>query len=85
MLLLRARALLFPLLMVGVATLAGPLPARAQVESFLWGPGSSVGPSTKVVPKNCVTAADGTISCDTQLVNPEGETRAKPLYNPFRN
>lgn len=59
-------------------------PARAQVESFLWGPGSNVGPATKVEPKNCRTAADGTITCDTQLVNPEGSTPAKPQYNPFK-
>ena len=67
-----------------VATLLGSAPAQAQVESFLWGPGSNVGPSTKVEPKNCVTAADGSISCDTQLVNPEGNTQAKPQYNPFK-
>ena len=59
--------------------------ARAQSESFLWGPGSNVGPATKVEPKNCRTAADGSITCDTQLVNPEGDTPAKPQYNPFNN
>lgn len=60
-------------------------PARAQVESFLWGPGSNVGPSTTVEPKNCKTAADGSVTCDTQLVNPPGDTPAKPQYNPFKN
>ena len=60
-------------------------PAHAQVESFLWGPGSKVGPATKVEPKNCVTAEDGSISCDTQLVNPAGDTPAKPQYNPFKH
>jgi len=60
-------------------------PAQAQVESFLWGPGSNVGPATKVEPTNCRTAADGTITCDTKLVNPEGDTPAKPQYNPFKN
>ena len=74
------------LLLAGVATSTGLLsaPARAQVESFLWGPGSNVGPSTRVEPKNCRTAADGTITCDTQLVNPEGVTPAKPHYSPFK-
>jgi hypothetical protein len=85
MTLLRLPAPLLPLL-AGLATWACGLaaPAQAQVESFLWGPGSNVGPATKVEPKNCTTAADGTISCDTQLVNPEGNTPAKPQYNPFK-
>jgi hypothetical protein len=78
-----------PLTFVALNLLAGGVmsgfgvPALAQVESFLWGPGSNVGPATKVEPKNCVTAADGSISCDTQLVNPEGDTPAKPQYRPF--
>lgn len=58
---------------------------QAQSESFLWGPGSNVGPATTVEPKNCVTAADGSITCDTKLVNPPGDTPAKPQYTPFRN
>jgi hypothetical protein len=66
-------------------TLLAQTPAQAQVESFLWGPGSNVGPATKVEPKNCRTAADGSVTCDTQLVNPEGDTPAKPQYNPFKN
>jgi hypothetical protein len=49
------------------------------------GPGSNVGPSTRVVPKNCVTAKDGSITCDTQVVNPPGDTPAKPIYDPFKN
>lgn len=75
------------LLLAGLATSASLLvtPARAQVESFLWGPGSNVGPTTKVEPKNCRTAADGSITCDTQLVNPDGTTPAKPQYSPFKN
>jgi hypothetical protein len=67
--------------------LEGPLlrPVAAQVESFLLGPGSSVGPETKVEPKNCVTAADGSITCDTQLQNSPSDTQAKPQYSPWRN
>ena len=57
----------------------------AAVESYMLAPGSNVGPATKVEPKNCVTAADGSITCDTQLVNPPGDTQAKPQYNPFKN
>jgi hypothetical protein len=44
-----------------------------------------VGPATKVEPRNCVTAADGSITCDTEIVNPPGDTPAKPQYNPFKN
>ncbi len=66
------------------AVLAGlSLPALAQVESFLWGPGSNVGPETKIEPSNCTTAADGSITCDTKVVNPPGDTPAKPQYRPF--
>jgi hypothetical protein len=60
-------------------------PAKAQMESFLLGPGSKVGPATQVEPTNCVTADDGTITCDTKLVNPPGDTPAKPQYSPFPN
>jgi hypothetical protein len=67
----------------GLALLLAATPALAQVESFLLGPGSNVGPATKVEPINCVTAADGSITCGTKIVNPEGDTPAKPQYNPF--
>jgi len=29
-----------------------------------------IGPNTELKPTNCVTAADGSISCDVQIVNP---------------
>jgi hypothetical protein len=61
------------------------LPAQAQSESFLLGPGSTVGPATEVKPKNCVTAPDGSVTCDTELVNPAGDTRAKPQLEMFKN
>ena len=63
-----------------------PLPASAQVQQFMLGPGSDVGSQTKVKPKNCVTdPQSGAITCDTQLVNPPGNTPAKPSYTPFGN
>jgi hypothetical protein len=71
-------------LLAGAVAALAQAPAQAQVESFLWGPGSNVGPATKVEPQNCKTAADGTITCDTKLVNPAGDTQAKPQYNPFK-
>lgn len=70
--------------LLALAAASAP-PALAQAGSYLLGPGSNVGPSTRVVPKNCVTAKDGTITCDTQIVNPPGDTPAKPVYEPFNN
>ena len=60
-------------------------PAAAQVEKFMWGPGSKVGPNTKIKPQNCVTAKDGSLTCDTKVENPPGDTPAKPSYNTFKN
>ncbi len=60
-------------------------PALAQSETFILKPGSQVGPTTEVKPKNCVTAQDGSVTCDTELVNPKGNTPAKPQFNPFGN
>ena len=68
-----------------VSLLTAVSPVSAQVESFILKSGSQVGPATEVKPKNCVTAKDGTITCDTELVNPAGNTPAKPQYTPFRN
>lgn len=72
-------------LLVLVAGLGLAAPAIAQAERFLLGPGSQVGPATEVKPKNCVTAPDGTVTCDTELVNPAGDTRAKPQFELFQN
>ena len=79
----------FSLLLLCVASVSAVLgadPAAAQVQQFMLGPGSSVGRETKVEPKNCVTdPKTGAVSCDTQLVNPPGNTPAKPSYTPFGN
>jgi len=69
--------------LLGLAALG--LPAMAQVEKFMLQPGSKVGPATKVKPTNCVTAPDGSVTCDTELENSPSSTPAKPQYNPFRN
>jgi hypothetical protein len=79
-----ARAALRSLLVL-TAGLGLAAPAIAQSERFLLGPGSKVGPATEVKPKNCVTAPDGTVTCDTELVNPAGDTRAQPQFDLFRN
>ncbi len=77
------RALQAALAICALSLALGPGRAQAQVESYLLGPGSTVGPNTKVVPKNCVTAMDGTVTCDTQLQNPPSDTQAKPQYRLF--
>jgi len=80
----RSPLLLLSAASVSVALVAGP--AAAQVQQFMLGPGSSVGRETKVEPKNCVTdPKTGAVTCDTQLVNPPGNTPAKPSYTPFGN
>jgi hypothetical protein len=81
---LSIRIRLLQLLGVG-SLLALSAPALAQVESFMLKSGSQVGPATEVKPKNCVTATDGTVTCGTELVNPPGNTPAKPQFSPFRN
>jgi hypothetical protein len=73
------------LVLAGLLGLLPADPARAQVETFINKPGSDVGPSTRVVPTNCVTAADGTMTCDTKIENPPGNTPAKPHFSPFKN
>ena len=60
-------------------------PAAAQSESYLLKRGSNVGPSTKIKPVNCVTAADGSVTCDTAIENSPSDTPAKPEFSPFRN
>jgi hypothetical protein len=72
-------------LLVITAGLGLAAPVLAQSERFLLGPGSKVGPATEVKPKNCVTAPDGTVTCDTELVNPAGDTRARPQFELFPN
>ena len=60
-------------------------PALAQRESWLLGPGSSTGKGSKVVPTNCVENTDGSVTCDTKIENPPGDTPARPSYQPFTN
>lgn len=74
------------LLALAASAAVSPRPSVAQSQQYLLGPGSNVGSQTKVEPKNCVTdAKTGAITCDTRLVNPPGDTPAKPSYTPFGN
>jgi hypothetical protein len=68
-----------------VAGLCFTAAAQAQVESFMLKRGSNVGPETQIKPTNCVTAADGSITCDTVIENSPSDTPAKPTYQPFKN
>ena len=75
--------LLLPFALAGIALVAQP--GLAQSESFLLKPGSKVGPASKVKATNCKTnPSDGSVTCDTKIVNPPGDTMAKPQYSPFK-
>jgi len=63
----------------------GMVPVRAQVETFMLQRGSNIGPETKVTPINCVSGSDGSVSCDTQVINPPSSSPAKPQFQPFKN
>ena len=56
--------------------------AFAQTEGWLRGPGSTTGKDSKIE-ADCVTAEDGAVTCDTKVVNPASDTKARPYYNPF--
>ncbi|MAD68423.1 putative conserved secreted protein [Synechococcus sp. BIOS-U3-1] len=62
-----------------------PQAATAQSEVWLLGPNSRTGEQSTVVPTDCVEGADGSITCNTKIQNPPGDTPAKPFYNPFSN
>jgi hypothetical protein len=68
-----------------LALIAATAPALAQVQTFTLGPGSNVGPSTRIVPTNCVTGADGSVTCDTRIENSPTDTPAKPQIQRFKN
>ena len=62
-----------------------PQAVTAQSEVWLLGPNSRTGEQSTVVPTDCVEGADGSITCNTKIQNPPGDTPAKPFYNPFSN
>jgi hypothetical protein len=79
----RSSSLLLIVTLAGLSLVAQP--GLAQSESFLLKPGSKVGPASKVKATNCKTnPTDGSITCDTKIVNPPGDTQAKPQYSPFK-
>ena len=72
------------MLILGLPVLAAG-DGLAQTEGWLLGPGSAVGKQSEIVPTNCITSLDGSITCDTKVVNPAGDTPARPYYNPFKD
>lgn len=77
-----------PQTMLGISLLAlisalTPQGAMAQSEVWLLGPNSRTGDQSTVVPTDCVEGADGSITCNTKIENPPGDTPAKPFFNPF--
>jgi hypothetical protein len=80
----RQTALSWPALAAALL-LASPGPVLAQSESYMLKPGSKVGPATQVKETDCVTNRDGSRTCNTKLVNPAGDTQAKPIFTPFKN
>jgi hypothetical protein len=72
-------------LLLAALALTAVSPAWAQRQTFMRGRGSQVNPNTEVVPTNCVTAPDGTVTCDTELRNPRGQTPARPSLDLFEN
>ena len=72
------------MLLLSFTTALAPA-ARAQSEGWMLGPGSKTDKDSKVVPTNCVTTADGAITCDTKVETPSSNTPARPYYNPFND
>ena len=68
-----------------MGSLIGSHAALAQSEGWLLGPGSKTGKESTIEPTNCVTSPDGSITCDTKVVNPASDTPARPYYNPFND
>ena len=58
--------------------------AQAQTEGWLRGPGSPTGKDSKIE-ADCIKAEDGSVTCDTKVVNPASDTKALPYYNPFND
>ena len=71
-------------LLVSLSMLLAPA-AQAQSERWLPGPGSKGDKTSTVVPTNCVTAADGSVTCDTKLESQNSGSPARPYYNPFND
>ena len=66
----------------------GAASAHAQTEGWLRGPGSATGKDSNKdsnIEADCIKAEDGSVTCDTKVVNPASDTKARPYYNPFND
>ena len=70
--------------LIGLSAMAG-MPGLTQTETWLLGPDSRTGKESRVVPTDCVKGEDGSVTCDTKIENPPGDTPARPYYQPFSN
>ena len=70
--------------LIGLQIVAAPK-LLAQQETWLLGPGSSTGKNSQVVPTDCMEYADGSVTSNTKIENPPGDTPARPGYEPFTN
>lgn len=48
------------------------------------GTGSTTGKDSKIE-SDCVTAEDGSVTCDTKVVNPASDTKTCPYYSHFND
>ena len=62
----------------------GASSAQAQTEGWLRGPGSATGKDS-TIEADCIEAEDGSVTCDTKVINPVSDTKARPYYNPFND
>ena len=67
------------LLMVSVF---GASSAQAQTEGWLRGPGSATGKVSKIEADG-IKAEDGSVTCNTKVVNLASDTKTRPYYNSF--
>ena len=56
--------------------------AFVQTEGWLRGAGSATSKDSKIE-ANCFAAEDGSVNCDSKVINPARDTKARPYYNPF--
>ena len=55
----------------------GASPVLSQTEGWLRGPGSATGKDSKIE-ADCVTSEDGSVTCETKVVNLASDTKPRP-------
>ena len=59
----------------------GAASGQAQTEGWLRGPGSATGKDSKIE-ADCIKAEDGSVTCDTKVVNPPATPRLALITTP---